>query len=144
MITHGMRKHPMYNTWVSMRQRCSDPKYHRWDRYGGRGIKVCERWLEFENFLEDMGVRPKGTCIDRIDNDGDYEPGNCRWATRAEQCNNRRSNRWHTVNGATKNTTQWARDSGLSVHAVRMRINNGETMSQALDYLTRKKERLAS
>lgn len=79
-----------YITWVNMHQRCTNPKRRGFKDYGGRGITVCERWQKFENFLADMGERPPGLSIDRVNNDGNYEPGNCRWATRVEQNRNQR------------------------------------------------------
>lgn len=97
-VRHGHASHEErsreYRSWASMMTRCTNPKYEHWERYGGRGISVCQRWLDsFENFLADMGQRPEGTSLDRYPNpDGNYEPGNCRWATRVEQRANRGAN----------------------------------------------------
>ena len=89
----GHRASPTYFSWQTMIQRCKNQKAPNYSYYGGRSIKVCGRWLSFENFLTDMGVRPEGLTLDRIDSDGDYEPGNCRWASWKEQMANRRMGR---------------------------------------------------
>jgi hypothetical protein len=88
---HGMHKTPTYRSWADMLNRCENPRHKSYKDYGGRGIKVCNRWTWFLNFLNDMGIKPEGKSLDRIDNDGNYEPSNCRWATPKEQSHNRRN-----------------------------------------------------
>ena len=92
-VAHGMEGTRTYRSWDGMLQRCHNPRNPRYPDYGGRGITVCERWCSFANFYADMGERPEGTSIDRIDNDGNYELGNCRWATASEQQRNQRRRR---------------------------------------------------
>jgi hypothetical protein len=123
-----------YRSWVGMRQRCLNP-HRQFAEYGGRGITVCERWLTFANFLADMGERPPGLSIDRIDNDGNYEPSNCRWATPLEQGNNSRQNRWLTCRGRTQTLTAWARDLGISPGALCARLDAA---------LTRKRKKVSN
>lgn len=102
-----------YQCWQDMRQRCYNPNCKKYRIYGARGIKVCDRWLEsYKNFLEDMGEKPEGYTLDRIDNDGEYSPGNCRWATPKEQGLNRRTNHLITFNGKTQTITEWATELG--------------------------------
>jgi hypothetical protein len=118
-------KSPEYRSWDKMIQRCMNPKCHKFASYGGRGITVCERWLLFQNFLIDMGPRPAEHTLDRIDNDGDYKPGNCRWATRSEQQRNRRANRMVNYLGMRVCVTEFAEFIGHSVAQVSWRLDHG-------------------
>lgn len=124
-LTHGLTGTPTYLAWLRMKQRCSDPGVLNYDFWGGRGIRVCDRWLHsFENFLADMGPIPgKGYSLDRVDNDGDYTPENCRWATRKEQNRNTRRNRLLTLNGETLCMVEWAERTGIPARNIRMRID---------------------
>jgi hypothetical protein len=119
----GRAKTRAYGCWRSMMKRCYDPKHEAYGRYGGAGILVCERWHRFENFLADMGEAPPGHSIDRKDNDKGYAPDNCRWATMQEQQNNRSTNVWLTLGDRTQTATQWAAELGMTVQAIRCRLN---------------------
>lgn len=116
---------PTWKSWDAMRQRCMNHKSKDYARYGGRGIVVCERWHTFDNFLSDMGERPEGMTLGRIDNDGDYIPVNCRWEDARTQSNNRRSSRTITVSGRTLSIAQWARELGTSRQTIRYRLEAG-------------------
>lgn len=107
--THGKSGTPTQRIWKSMRQRCLNPSSKRYKDYGGRGIKVCERWALFANFLADMGERPEGLSLDRRNNGGDYTPDNCYWATAAQQASNTRQNRWIEWDGIRDTLSGWAR-----------------------------------
>ena len=126
-------KSPEYVVWSSMRDRCNNPRNQRFARYGGRGISVCERWNDFANFLEDMGRRPTlNHTIERMNNDGSYEPGNCRWATRAEQNENQSTTRKVTAYGRTQSVSAWAREIGVSRESLRDRLNRGMSPEEAV------------
>lgn len=116
-----------------MIRRCRNPNDAAFDRYGGRGIAVCARWDRFEEFLADMGEVPSVKhSIDRIDNDGNYEPANCRWTTDIVQANNSRKNVHATIDGITMTVAQWCRHMGLRNGAVRQRIHRGMSPESAI------------
>ena len=121
-----------FRSWLAMRARCEKPTDVNYRNYGGRGIRVCERWQSFEAFVEDMGDRPKGRTIDRMDVNGDYEPSNCRWATRLEQGFGRRDNQWLTHDGRTQRLIDWARELGLLPSSLCCRIRRGWPLEKAL------------
>lgn len=130
---HGMSGTVEYKTWVRMIKRCANPNVTRWEDWGGRGIKVCERWrVSFENFYADMGDRPIGLTLERINNDGDYEPGNCKWATNTEQARNRRSVINVTIDGETHCVSEWCEKLGISPKTVLQRIRSGWKPVEAL------------
>ena len=130
--THGMTKTRTYKTWNGIIQRCLNSKNSSYHHYGGRGITVCNRWLKFENFYVDMGDRPDDMSIDRIDNDGNYEPDNCRWATQKEQTRNARSNRLILYNGETKTMVEWSETLGLSYATITNRVYKGLSVDEIL------------
>lgn len=135
-VVHGQcrggRETTEHSIWAQMLARTSYPKNDAFARYGGRGIIVCERWLKFENFYADMGARPKGLTLDRINNDGNCEPSNCRWASRKVQANNRRSNKPLTFNGVTKSRADWSADTGIALTTIIGRLQRKWSVEKTL------------
>ncbi len=134
---HGHRPRgyatPTYHSWTAMKSRCFCLNAFGYERYGGRGITVCEKWMRFEGFLDDMGERPEGTSLDRIDNNGNYEPDNCRWATAKQQQRNTQKNVRLTFNGKTRCLKEWAEIVGINHHTIRSRIRkSGWSTEKAL------------
>jgi hypothetical protein len=121
-----------YMAWRSMKKLCLVPTAKEYESYGGRGITICERWLKFENFLSDMGNPPDGKSLDRIDNDGNYEPANCRWATPAQQQSNTRTAKRYTHDGVTLCRSEWERRLGLFTGALTNRLKAGWSLERAL------------
>lgn len=134
--THGMSKTALYRLWRAMITRCFNPQYKGYENHGGREISVCREWKDsFESFYADMGDRPSPQhSLERIDNNADYTPGNCRWATRLEQANNKRNNRLLTCNGVTKTVAEWERETGIVSSVIRHRIDrSGVSVERALN-----------
>jgi hypothetical protein len=125
-----------------MVDRCTKPTNAAYERYGGRGITVCDRWLDVRNFIADMGADyRKGLTIERSDNSKGYEPGNCYWATRLEQTRNRRTTRFATLNGNTKTLAEWAIDYGIPYRLLHQRIANGVSIEVAVSRSSHKGKR---
>lgn len=130
---HRMGHTRIYGIWRNMRYRCNNSKCSMYRYYGGRGIRICDRWGSFEAFLADMGERPTAQhSLDRIDNDGNYEPSNCRWATHFEQHNHTNATHNITLNGITKCIAEWARSSGINLSTLQSRIRRGWSPERAL------------
>jgi len=136
LTKHGHSKRsgdsPEYYTWASMMKRCYNPNWVNYKNYGARGIKVCDRWHDFRNFLADMGNRPAGMFIERIENEKGYGPENCKWSTRIEQTKNTRSNRMLTFNGETKPMVEWSETLKLSYHVIKNRLKYGWSIERTL------------
>lgn len=133
-LRHGRSKTPIHNTWLSMLERCENPSIPCYRNYGERGITVCEEWHVFENFLMDMGERPQGTSLDRIDNNGNYCKENCQWSTAKKQANNRRSNVIYGVRGKNGTIAQLIILFGLTIgyKTVWERLRRGYNIERAL------------
>lgn len=138
--THGMSNTVEYEAWKMMKRRCLNPNDKFYFNYGGRGIKICDRWLaSFENFLLDIGKKPSDSySLDRINSDGNYEPNNCRWATRKQQASNRKSNRWIEYNGERLILQDWATKTGIPVANLHFYLKR-HTMSEAIIHYSNKK-----
>lgn len=130
---HGQARDPTrtYRIWEGMLTRCTNPRARAFPLYGGRGIMVCKAWKKFENFYADMGDCPLGMTIERINNNGNYEPKNCRWASRKEQANNTRRNRFITFNDVTHTLTEWSNITGINLGTLHHRLKKW-TLEKAL------------
>lgn len=135
MFKHGHSKNfgtPTYVTWLRMWNRCRNKNERNYKYYGGRGIVVCSRWKDYRNFLFDMGERPVGRTLDRINNDGNYGPENCRWATASEQLSNRRTVKIIEINGRKQTATAWSKEFGLKLSTVCRRLREGWPVERLL------------
>jgi hypothetical protein len=124
--------HPLYSVWRGMRRRCLTRTYKQWADYGGRGIKICSRWDSFHAFVEDMGPRPEGHSLDRIDNDGDYTPDNCRWADRKTQQRNQRRAVYVSIEGKRYRALYLAQIAGVKTDTVTERAARGLPLAKVI------------
>lgn len=130
--THGKSKSREFNSWRGMVDRCTNKNNTSYPHYGGRGIEVCDRWRSFSNFYTDMGDRPDGMSLDRINVDGNYEPRNCRWATKQVQATNQRTNVLITKDGVTKPVSVWAKELSIKPITIYERLRRGWSQERAL------------
>lgn len=144
LTTHGVTANeaspPTYNTWVNITQRCSNPNVPSWKHYGGRGITVCERWQDFANFLADMGERPEGLSIERIDNDAGYSPENCVWADQKAQTRNKRDTVFVMIDGVRRPLVALCEEYGVNYQAAWARHKRGKTPLTATVFNTMKRK----
>lgn len=145
---HGMALTPTHRSWRNMVHRCTKPSDSSYCRYGALGVTVCARWLEpkgqgFLNFLSDIGERPAGMTLDRIDNKNGYEPGNCRWATSRQQQNNRSTTKFLEYGGARKSLGEWSAETGIDFGVLAFRVKAGWSAERALTEPVRKLTRHA-
>lgn len=124
--SHGMYGTPIYRLWLRMKQRCLNPNDRAYHHYGGRGIDVSNSWLSFDNFYSDMGDKPNGMTLERVDNNRGYSKENCVWATRKQQARNRRTTKFYTLGNETKSIQEWANTIGISHESMRKRIEKWE------------------
>ena len=134
--THGHttgKFSPEYHSWASMIQRCTNPARNTYKYYGGKGIKVCPEWFSFQRFLDDMGHRPAGTSLERLDYDKDYTPSNCCWADAKTQARNSSQAVWVEISGVQKRLVEWCEELGISINTVRDRVKfYGMSYTEAL------------
>lgn len=138
--SHGMSSTPIYGLWCAMKRRCENKNVAAYKDYGGRGIRVCERWQAFENFFADMGHKPEGKSLDRIDNSKGYCKENCKWSTAKEQKRNARNLRYITAKGKTQSMGEWAEEIGLSVGTIWQRLSIGWTDEESVTIQRLKKK----
>ena len=133
-MRHNMSSSPEYTSWEAMKERCSNPNKKQYKDYGGRGIKVCDEWLDFRNFYKDMGNKPdKKYSIERINNDGNYESSNCRWASKYDQERNKTTNVWFNYKGRDMIITDISRETGVHSQTIRARTSTGMTIEEAVN-----------
>lgn len=134
--THGMTDSVEYKVWCGIKRRCLNKNDKRFQSYGGRGIKICDSWKNsFESFFSDMGYRPDGFSIERIDVNGDYEPKNCKWIKLSSQASNKRSNIRITYNNTTRILSEWSMLTGIKPGTISARLNRGWSIKKSLSII---------